>query len=97
MTIMGRSMLVFFITFIVGFCAVQLVVITTDLEPGEKIGEEWYLIKSHEKREVKEGNEVYIETSVKHGTGTIYLPLIAGVGVALLYFVTRYQKVRSGK
>ncbi|GLY12901.1 hypothetical protein [Pseudobacillus badius] len=92
MTIMGRSMLVLFITFIMGFYAVQLVIITTDLEPGEKIGEDWYLIKSHEKRELKEGNEVYIETSVKHGTGTIYLPLIAGAGVALLHFVTRILK-----
>ncbi|WP_100332181.1 hypothetical protein [Bacillus xiapuensis] len=92
MTIMGRSMLVFFITFIIGFCAVQLVMITIDLEPGEKIGEDWYLIKSYEERELKEGDEVYIETSVKHGTGTIYLPLIAGVGVALLYFITRILK-----
>ncbi|MYL71623.1 hypothetical protein GLW00_12215 [Halobacillus litoralis] len=78
------------VSFLMALSGLLLMVNLIDLEPGEKLGEGWYLLKAYTEQEITNGGEVYISQKKEHGEGIINLSVLFSVGMGLLYFIYKY-------
>ena len=86
-------------SFIFCFGVLGIYNVTLDLDPGESVGEGWYLLQSYEvDYEIIDGEEEVVRSSTQVGPGVLNISVVVSIGVSLLYvFISKGRNMRKQK
>lgn len=76
-----RILTTFILTFFLSFSSLGIYVNVVELDPGESIGQDWYLLKSYDITEHEDSTTV----SIKHGSGVVNISLVVAVLITVSY------------